>query len=148
MIEAIRSYSNHTVFGIVAEGVPALLHSINEVVNRIAIEILRDIVATILLFYLHHNLFALGFVCGFIFDEQVSAVIKKVNIVYNVQRTLLEKVLFFGGGGLLAILTMPTSMVTATFYYSAKWGERLYRNSLAQQPPANQQAQQPVPVII
>ncbi len=129
-IKTVRSSSKHTVIGIVTEGIPDLLGSLNVLVNRIALDVLLQVVISIPLFYLHHNLFALGFVCGFIFDQQVRDIVDKVNIVYSAHRTLLERVLFFGGGGLLAILTMPTSMVIATTYYSSQWGERLYRSCL------------------
>lgn len=141
MIEAIRSYSSHTLYGMIAEGIPALLKSLNMLVNRVALSILIQVVISIPLFYYHHNLFALGFVIGFVFDKQVRAVVEKVNVVYNAHQTLLERVLFFGGGGFLAILTMPTSMVIATLYYSAQWGALLYQQSLARyrqdNPPPN-----------
>lgn len=130
MIDAIRSYSQHTLLGIIIEGAPALLDSLNAVINRVALSIIVQVVISIPLFYLHHNLFALGFIVGFVFDKQVRMVVDKVNTVYNAQRTLLERVLFFGGGGFLAILTMPTSMVMATLYYSSQWGALLYQNSL------------------
>jgi hypothetical protein len=130
MIDAIRSYSQHTLIGVIAEGAPALLDSLNALVNRVALSIIIQVVISIPLFYLHHNLFALGFVVGFVFDKQVRMLVDKVNTVYNAQRTLLERVLFFGGGGFLAILTMPTSMVIATLYYSSQWGAVLYQNSL------------------
>lgn len=135
MVEALGSYSNHTLFGVIAEGVSGLLSSLNALVNRVALGILIQIVISIPLFYLHHNLFALGFVIGFIFDRQVNTVVEKVDEVYSAHRTLLEKSLFFGGGGFLAILTMPTSMVIATLYYSAQWGALLYQSSLARYRP-------------
>ena len=82
------------------------------------------------LFYLHHNLFALGFVIGFIFDKETSSIMEKVNIVYHARRNFLEQTLFFGGGGFLSILAMPTSMIILTLYNSAKWGNLLYQSSL------------------
>lgn len=134
MIDTIRAYSQHTLFGIIAEGVPALLDSLNALIYRVALNTIIQVAISIPLFYLHHNLFALGFVVGFIFDRQVRKLVDKVNTVYNAQRTLLERVLFFGGGGFLAILTMPTSMVIATLYYSSQWGNLLYQNSLTRYP--------------
>ena len=144
MIEAIRSYSNHSLFGIVAEGIPALLSALNVLVNHIAHTILIQVAISFGLFYLHHNLFALGFVIGFIFEKQVREVVEKVNVVYAAHRTLLERVLFFGGGGFLVILTMPTSMVIATLYYSSQWGALLYQSSLARYPQTNPSTQVPV----
>jgi len=129
MIEAIHSYSQHTLIGVIAKGVPTFLDSLNSLVNHVATNIIIQIVISIPLFYLHHNLFALGFAVGFIFDKPTRALVEKVNTVYTAQQTLLERVLFFGGGGFLAILTMPTSMIFATLYYSSQWGALLYHNS-------------------
>lgn len=133
MIETLRIYSQHTLFGILAEGIPALVNTLTAVVHRIATSIIVQVVISIPLFYLHHNLFALGFVVGFVFDKQIREVVEKVNLVYSAKRTLLEQLAFFGGGGFLAILTMPTSMVIATLYYSAQWGALLYQSNLAHQ---------------
>lgn len=130
MIAAIHSYSHHTLFGVFTEGFSALLNSINALVNRIALGVIGQIALSIPLLYLHHNLFALGFAIGFIRDKDVKDIIEKVNVVYSTQRSTLERILLFGGGGLLALLTMPTSMIFATLYYSAQWGASLYQNSL------------------
>jgi hypothetical protein len=129
MIDTIRSYNHHTLFGLIAEGIPDLLDSLNALVNQVALGIIVQVLISLPLFYLHHNLFALGCTIGFIFDKQVCALVEKVNVVYSAQRTLLEKTLFFGIGGFFAILTMPTSMVIATIYYSTQWGALLYQNS-------------------
>lgn len=136
MIPNLHSFRNsHTVIGIIADGIPALINALNLLVHRIAITIILQVLISIPLFYLHHNLFALGFVIGFVFDKQVREVVEKVNIVYSAQRPLLERVVLFGGGSFLVVLTMPTSMVIATLYYSAQWGSFLYQNSLARQRP-------------
>lgn len=134
MIPDICSYSHHILSDVVPRGIRAihgLLNSINFLVNRVALGVIAQIAISLSLFYLHHNLFALGFVVGFIFDKEVRAIVEKVNVVYNTQRSLFEKTLLFGGGGFLAILTMPTSMIFATLYYSAQWGALLYQNSFA-----------------
>jgi hypothetical protein len=133
MIEAIRYCSNHTLLGVIAEGIPALL-KLTALINQVALGIILQVVISIPLFYLYNNLFALGFAIGFVFDKQVSAVVEKVNVVYNAHRTLLERTLVFGGGGFLALLTMQTSMVIATLYYSAQWGALFYQNSLSRYP--------------
>jgi hypothetical protein len=137
MIETIQSYSNHSLFGIIAEGISSLLSALDALVYHTARTILIQVLISAPLFYLHHNLFALGFVVGFIFEKQVREVVEKVNVVYNAHRTLLERVLLFVGGGLLVILTMPTSMITATLYYSAQWGALLYQKSLNRYPQNN-----------
>ena len=136
MIESLHMYSQHTLFGIAVEGIPALIKNIASLVNQISMRILIEVAISGTLFYLHHNLFALGFVIGFVFDKQIREVVEKVDIVYHAQRSLLENLAFFVGGGFLALLTMQTSMPIATFYYSAKWGALLYKHSLARQPDA------------
>jgi hypothetical protein len=155
MIEAIRSYSNHTfsnhtLFVAIAEGVPALLSSIHARINYVALNVFIQVIISLPLLYLHHNLFALGFVIGFIFDDQIQraisenekiravvnnekirTIVEKVNIVYKAQNTFLRQFLVFGVGGLLALYTMQTSMPIATLYYSSQWGALLYQDSLA-----------------
>ena len=131
MMNITYLYPQHTLLGVVVEGIPAFLSPLNALVNQAALNIIFQIAISASLFYLDHNLFALGFVVGFIFDKQVRTIVEKVTVVYNAHRTLLERVLFFGGGGFLAILTMPTSMVAATLYYSSQWGALLYQSSLA-----------------
>lgn len=128
MIDSIHFYSQHTLLGLVADGIPAIKSTLDALVNKVALAVITQVVITVPLFYLHHNLFALGFVVGFIFDKQVREIVQKVNVVYNAQQTLLDKVLFYGGGVFLAILTMPTSMIAATLYYSSQWGALLYQN--------------------
>ncbi len=135
MIEAIRYYGSHTILDTITEAVSAVIstivNAVDATINRIAVQIIM----TTPLFYLHHNLFTLGFVIGFVFDRQVREVVEKVNVVYNAQRSFIERVLFIGGGSVLALLTMPTSIVIATLYYSAQWGALLYTRSREQQIP-------------
>lgn len=127
MIENMRSYTDHTILGIITEGFPALARSVKELlINRIALSILISIPFV----YLHPNLFAIGFVFGFIFNQKVAEVIAKVNLVYSAYTSLLERVLLLGGGTLLTILTLPTSLVVFTFYFSAQSGALLYQHSL------------------
>lgn len=136
MIESLHLYSQHTLFGIVAEGIPALINNIASLVNQISMRVLIEVAISAHLFYFHHNLFALGFVIGFVFDKQIREVVEKVDVVYHAKRSLLENLLLFGGGGFLALLTMQTSLPIAALYYSAKWGALLYKHSLARQPNA------------
>lgn len=134
MIDAMRTYSQHTLLSTVVEGVPAFIDSLTSLVNRVASNIIVQIVITAPLLYLHPNLFALGFVVGFVFDKQVRLIVEKVNVVYAAKRPLFERVLLFGGGSFLALLTMPTSMIAATLYYSSQWGASLYQNSVNRDP--------------
>lgn len=148
----ILQYTDHTIIGILIDGTANLIESRSYVINRVSLTIFSQVLISIPLFLIHHNLFVLGFVVGFVFDGLVREVAEKVNVVYNAQRTYLEKFLFYGGGIFLTLLTMPTSLIVATFYYSSQWGCKLYKNSLdhqrnleaqmaAQNPaaPANQQ---------
>ena len=133
MIDTLRSYHQHTLIGVFAEGVSYLAKTsldtkIKNVVNA-ALDIIAQVIIPGGLFYLHHNLFALGFVVGFIFDKEVRILVEKVNTVFMAKRTWVERVIFFGGGGYLVLWTMPTSLITSTLYLSAQWGAELYRTS-------------------
>lgn len=89
---------------------------------------LLDTLVSVSLFYLQHNLFILGFAVGFIFDQKAYSVIKKVSLIFNAKRTQRESILFFAGGALGAVLTMPTSLCLATLYRSAELGVKIYRS--------------------
>lgn len=131
MINAIRTYTNHTVIGIIVEGVPSLVSSIKAVVHKVALSTLINVVISIPLFYLQHNLFVMGFIVGFVFDKQVRQLVEKVNTVFQTQRSYLENTVIFVGGSFVALLALPTSMVVATLFYSSQWGAALYHNSFA-----------------
>lgn len=113
------------------------------IVNEIALEVFFQLAISVPLFYLHHNFFALGFVVGFIFDQKVIEIVKKVEIVINAQQTFKERTLFYIGGGFLALLSMPTSLIIATLYYSSQCGSSLYHNSLTKMESLNKA---PVPI--
>lgn len=126
MIDAIRSYSNHSLIGIIAEGIPTILKLRFAMITRVALNILFHSA----LFYYHPNLFPLGFICGVFFDKKVANIVKKVNIIYNAHKTFLEQVLLFGGGGFLFLLTMPFSRIITTLYYSSQLGALIYKKCL------------------
>ncbi len=95
-----------------------------DLVNSVAIQ---TILIAIPLFYLHHNLFVLGFTVGMLFDEQTQKffdIIKEItSSIFN--RPFLEKTLFLGVGTTVALLAMPACLVNTTLYYSIKCGSLL-----------------------
>lgn len=143
----IQQYTDHTIIGILIDGTANLINSRTAVINRVSLTIFCQVLISLPLFLLHHNLFVLGFVVGFVFDGQVREIAEKVNVVFNAQRTYLEKFLFYAGGTFLALLTMPTSLILATFYYSSQWGCKLYKVNLDRQRQLEAQlaAQNPAP---
>lgn len=160
MLEDIRTSYHHTILGTVTQGIPHFIRGLNDLVNFIAqnaLKILVHIITLPLVIYQHPNLAALGFVCGFIFDKKVREIVQKVNLVYNVKRKFSENFMFYVGGGVLAVLTMPTSLVITALYYSSQWGAYVHQSSLAyhrkaqqaiaQQTPQTQTQQNP-PVVI
>lgn len=130
MVTAISQ--KQTFFDSQKGGIPSFVKSIKNIVNRIALGIIFNIALSFLLFYLQPNLFCLGFAAGFIFDQKTESIVKKVNIVFNAKRSLLERLFLFTAGGILAFLTIPTTMTIANLYHSAQWGAKLYRKSLSQ----------------
>lgn len=144
----LHQYYNHTVLGLIEEGMPSLLQSVKSLTNGVALNILAQVGISSMLFYLHHNLFTLGFIAGFVYDNQFKEVEKKVNEVYMKQQTSLQQVLFFGGGAFIAILTMPASIAIASLYDSARWGallseSRLSNNQAQPQPKSQEVAEAP-----
>lgn len=135
ILPAVVFYSSHIV--------PNLIGLKDLIIQVVARNIIQILIAAPL-FYLHHNIFALGFVIGFIFDQQVQKVVEKVNVVYDAQfrKPLLPRAVFFGAGIFFTLLMMPTSIITATLYHGAQWGANLYLSSLPNSP---QQPQNPLP---
>lgn len=125
MIDALRTFTRHSLLGIVTDGASSLVNGLSFLVNRIALGVL--IALSAVLFYLHYNVFAVGFVIGFIWNPQIRELADKVDGLYQVcaQRNIFERGCIYFAVGLAALLTMPTSIVTATLYYSAQWGARL-----------------------
>jgi hypothetical protein len=134
MIESIQYYTNHFIVEPVESVSATILTPLIDLTNRIALDTILQIAITAPLFYLHYNLFALGFTLGFVLNEQTKGIVDKVNVVYNAQRSVIEKLLLVGIGTPLILITMPTSIVIATLYYSAQWGSILYEDSLQRQP--------------
>lgn len=128
MIQALGLYNrHHTFWNLITESIATL----QVLVSEVALNILRQIVISAPFLYAHPNLFVLGFGIGFVFDKQIRHVVNKVNIIFEAHRTLFERLLLFVGGGVFALYTMPASLMTATLYYSAKWGALFYKTSEA-----------------
>ena len=128
--------ASHPFIGDVTHRVSSFVNSTEAITNNVAIPIFMQILISLPLIYLHHNLFTIGFALGFVCDNLAREVALKVNTVYNAERTPFQKVRFFGGGALLAIYLMPNVLIIATIYYSAISGSYLYRNCL-KNPEAN-----------
>lgn len=127
--QQISSYSQHTFLGVVTEGIPALVNYLESLVNQVALNVIGQVVISLALFYLNHNVFILGVFIGFVFDEQVREVVKKVDIVYKAQKTFLDRALFFGVGGFLTLYHMPHALIATTLYHSSQWGALFFQNS-------------------
>lgn len=125
----ISSQNQNRLFNKIGHCLDPLLKGVRAVVNRVALGIFLELFISFSLLYLHHNLFALGFIIGFVFDEQVRYVVDKVNVVFNAKRTLVQKFRFFGVGTFFALYTMPTSLIIATLYNSSQMGAWLYQSN-------------------
>lgn len=148
MIESIQYYTNHFIVEPAEEVSATILTTLTDLTNRIALDTIVQIAITAPLFYLHYNLFALGFTLGFVLNDQAKSIVDKVNVVYNAQRSTFEKVLLVAIGTPLILITMPTSIVIATLYYSAQWGSILYEDSLQRQPPLPQPGDVPLNNVV
>lgn len=128
MLQKIQPYINHAL-DVVLEVNTSVLHGLDYLVNSRALEIISKAAISTPLLVLHHNLFAFGLAAGFIYSEKTLEIVDKVNTVFKAQRTSFQQVSFYGLGGFLALLTMPTSMILATLYYSSQWGALIYEES-------------------
>ncbi|MCE2983239.1 MAG: hypothetical protein LW832_06700 [Parachlamydia sp.] len=133
MTESIQYYSERLIVEPTEHVVATVLSTLSVITNSVAVEIIVQAGITFPLFCLHHNLFALGFTAGFIFADTMKEIVEKVNVVYNAKRSLLENICLVGISTPLLIITMPTTIVVATLYYSARWGSFLYHDSLRRQ---------------
>lgn len=133
MLQNIQLYINQTL-NVVSEGKTSVLQGIDHLVNSRALEIISKVAISTPLLVLHHNLFAFGLAAGFVYSEKTLEIVNKVNTVFKAQRTSFEQFSFYGLGGFLALLTMPTSMILATLYYSSQWGAFIYEESLKRYP--------------
>lgn len=134
MLQKIQPYIEHTVLGIACEGTKAVLNGLEYLVNSKALEIISKVVISIPLLVLHHNLFAFGLAAGFVYSSKTREIVDKVNTVLKAQRTTFEQFTFYGIGGFFALLTMPTSMILATLYYSSQWGAFIFEESRKRYP--------------
>lgn len=130
---AIENFASHS-YQVASRSVFRVKKTVQDVVNKVALNILILAICSAPLLYLHHNLFAVGFAFGLVFDKRVQDVVGRVNTVYSARRSHLGKILFYSIGGTLALLTMPTSMIMATIYYSSQCGALLYQKSFAAAP--------------
>lgn len=126
--ERMSRVASHPIIGDVTQRVSSFVNSTEAITNNVALPIFLQILISLPLVYLHHNLFTIGFAFGFVCDKFTREVKLKVDTVYNAERTLFQKVLFFGGGTIISIYLMPNVLIIATIYYSAISGSYLYRS--------------------
>ena len=93
------------------------------IINKVALNILIQFAIAAPLFYLHGNLFVLGFVIGVIKSESVLDIIERVKLIFNewIYKSRWRLVTVTAITPLL-ILQLPACMVVAALYYSAKFG--------------------------
>lgn len=75
---------------------------------------------TALLYWVNPSLFAIGFIAGIIFDEQVREAIQRIKDVWNNQK--LVGTLF---GAFACGLSMPVTLATASLLWSAHFGSMM-----------------------
>lgn len=138
--DRVSRVASHPIIEDVSQRVSSFVSSTEALTNNVAVPIFLQILISLPLVYLHHNLFTLGFAFGFVCDKLTREVQQKVDTVYKAERTPFQKVLFFGGGTILSIYLMPNVLIIATIYYSAISGSYLYRSCLKDNQEGNAQS--------
>lgn len=124
MIDSLKNYSLQCKDFFV-KSVSPQLPSLSDIADKIVL--VAMIALSAVLFYLHHNLFACGFVIGFIRSEDILELVRKVDGVFKfcASKSYITQGCIYFVSGFIALWAMPVSIVTATLYYSAQWGARL-----------------------
>lgn len=94
---------------------------------------------TALLYWVNPSLFAIGFIAGVVFDEQVKEAIQKIKDVWNNQKIVGTLFGVFACG-----LSMPVTLATASLLWSAHFGSLMTHNVKEQK---NSPAEQVFPGI-
>lgn len=90
--------------------------NVMEKVKQVALFILKTAIS-VLLYWVNPSLFAVGFMAGIIFDDQVRYAIQKIKDVWKTQK--FTGTLF---GGIACVLSMPVSIASASLVWSAHLG--------------------------
>lgn len=126
MIDAVyRFYQDYSF----KEKMTIALDAFSLLVTRVGLTAL-SVLVQLTLFHTFPNIAIPGFAVGFFFNDQVQRAIDKTNVVFNSCKTRMEKFLLYVVGGLVALYTLPTSIIGVTIYHSAMWGAYLYKSSL------------------
>lgn len=96
--------------------------SIAQKVGKVALLALA-VGVTALLYWVNPSLFAMGFIAGIIFDEQVREAIQKIKDVWNNQKIIGTLFGVFACG-----LSMPVTLATASLLWSAHFGSLMTLN--------------------
>ncbi len=89
------------------------------------IKIISQVFWTLLeigLFILQPNLFALGFICGIVWDETCHAAVEKIKTVWN-EQDFPTKILI----GLGSLMALPAVILTSCFLVAAGIGGRCHQ---------------------
>lgn len=93
-------------------------------IQAIAKRVLLCLVAATL-FYLHSNLFVIGFAIGFHFSEAVMSQLDKIKKLLENSESPFKKGVYIGLFAVAAAMTLPATLVTGTLYCSAYLGAQL-----------------------
>lgn len=124
MIDSLRNYSLQAK-DFFAKSVSPHLPSVSDIANKIAT--VAMIVLSAVLCFLHHNLFACGFVIGFIRSGDIQDLVNKVDGVFKYcsSKSYLAQGCIYFVTGFIALWALPVSIVTLTLYFSSQWGANL-----------------------
>lgn len=136
MVFAIRSYTSQTIIGIFDEGI----QTAKLMVNSVGLGVLFQVGISFYFCRYYPNVFAAGLVIGFVFDKQVASLVKKVDLVFNNHRTLLEKLALYVVGGFLALLFLPISSNVIALYQSSRLALLFWKTTNNRYPPGNNPA--------
>jgi len=92
------------------------IHPITEKIKEVALLILAVAVSAFL-FWVNPSIFAIGFISGIIFDDQVKNAIQKIKNIWMNQK-LTGCIL----GTIACFLSLPVTLATASFLWSAHLG--------------------------
>ncbi|KIC72345.1 hypothetical protein [Candidatus Protochlamydia amoebophila] len=135
MLDRIQYYTNHTLVGSTIEAAEILTDITTKIAHRVALDVIIQSISVACLLYLHPNLFLMGGTIGIVLERHVREIVEKVNIIYSAQKSFIEQIAFWSIGTFVAVYTLPTSIVIATLYYSAKCGTYLYHRCKQRQQP-------------
>ncbi|HEV8051220.1 MAG TPA: hypothetical protein VGP47_01910 [Parachlamydiaceae bacterium] len=108
-----------SIKAITIASVPSFMARILPIVEKVkkVAQFILTVGISALLYWMNPSLFAIGFISGIIFDDQVRVAIQKIKDVWNNQK--LVGTLF---GSFACALSMPVTLATASLLWSAHFG--------------------------